>query len=153
MEVGPFFRFSCFSAWHFLRNFFNTIVNNSSVNVEPLSPPLFKGKRPAIEKNSFSSFPLFAFAFFWLFPVFLDFRVPLARPIWSIWVHSRSFGSHSRSICHLLDWFLLMCCWFWKEFGMIFGLFWKIVPIHPCIHPYSSVHQSSQPILQSLIYH
>ena len=71
------FRFFCFSLCYVLYVIFITFVEKTSVNAQPLSPPILEKIAPDFKNIVFFLFCIFTFAFCILFHIFVNFRLPL----------------------------------------------------------------------------
>ena len=90
--IGHFSVFSAFRCAMFYMSIFITFVEKTSVNAQPLSSPIFEKMAPDFKNKVFFLFCFFTFAFFILFHIFVNFRLPLPPPgpdwshLWSILV-------------------------------------------------------------------
>ena len=61
--------------------FLITIVDNTTVNAEPLNPSIFEKIAPHFPPKVFSHNFVFLLRFLFIFHIFVDFRVPLPPPL------------------------------------------------------------------------
>ena len=110
------YSFFCFSLCYVLYVIFITFVENTSVNAQPLSPPIFQKIAPDF-KNKVFLCCFFTFAFFILVHIFVNFRLPLPTP-WP------------RLVPFVVD------------FGPIFVRFWSFLrPTRPIKHTHTTIPQ------------
>ena len=98
LKIDPFSFFSVFLWSVFYTTFLSPFFHDTTVNVKPLSPPIFEKIAHIWNKSICFLFWFFAFAFLLLFHIFVDFREPLAptpRPKWDflmVWSSLLPFG-------------------------------------------------------------
>ena len=85
IEIGSFSVFVCFSLVYVLYTIFITFVHKSSVNAQPLSPPIWKKFSPLFKKRKAFSLILFLLRLilFTFYICSLFFEYPLPPPPWA----------------------------------------------------------------------
>jgi hypothetical protein len=94
MMIGYFYVFFCFSLCYVLYVIFITFVEKTSVNAQPLSPPIFEKIAPDFKNNVFSYFAYLRLRFLYFFIFSLIFGCPFPPFLAQIGPICGRFWSH-----------------------------------------------------------